>query len=339
MRIIIKKILLLFFSTSLMVFAQGSNQVGTSMANFLKIGVGSRATAMGGAFVAMTDDASATFWNPGGLALVEKNEALFQSTNWVANTNLYYMSVAIPFGDLGTIGANIYSFNSGDMEETTVNQPDGTGRLFSASDFAIGLSYARTFTDQFSVGFTVKYISENLSRETASAIAFDIGSVFKTDILNGMRIGLAITNLGGTMKLEGPDLNVSHDINTGLPTNKFVDASLGTQEWQLPLMFRIGLGTYVIKNENSSLSVEGAFNDSRDYASRYNLGSEFIMTVLGEQKVALRIGYLGNYDEAGLTAGAGILVALGGFNFKFDYAYADMNRLGNAHRYTLSILF
>jgi hypothetical protein len=225
------------------------------------------------------------------------------------------------------------------MEETTVNQPDGTGRMFTANDFSIGLSYARSFTERFSVGFTVKYISENLSRETASAVAIDIGSVFITDIFNGMRIGLALTNLGGTMKLEGPDLNVSHDINVGLPTNKFVDASLGTREWQLPLLFRIGIGTYVIKNENTSLSVEGAFNDSRDYATRYNAGSEFIMRIVGEQKAAVRIGYLGNYDEAGFTAGAGLYLALAGFDFKLDYAYADMNRLGNAHRYTLSILF
>jgi hypothetical protein len=338
-KIIIKKILLLFFSLSLMVYAQESAQVGTSMANFLKIGVGSRATAMGGAFVAMTDDASATFWNPGGLALLDKNEAMFQSTNWIADTDLYFLAVAIPLGDLGTFGATIYSFSSGDMEETTIEQPDGTGRLFSASDFSMGLTYARTFTEQFSVGFTIKYISESLSRESASAIAFDIGSVFKTDILNGMRIGLALTNLGGTMKLEGPDLNVTHDLAAGLPTNRFVDASLGTQEWQLPLLFRIGLGTYIIKNENTSLSVEAAFNDSRDYATRYNVGSEFMIAIVGEQKVALRIGYLGNYDEADLTAGIGLLVALAGFDFKFDYAYADMNRLGNAHRYTLSILF
>lgn len=336
---IIKKILLLFFSISLMVYAQESDQVGTSMANFLKIGVGSRATAMGDAYVAMADDASSAFWNPGGLALVTKNEAMFQSTNWIANTKLYYLSVALPFGDWGTFGANVYSFSSGDMEETTVNQPDGTGRLFDASNFSLGISYAKSFTEQFSVGFSVKYISENLSRETASAIAFDIGSIFKTGILGGMRIGIALSNLGGSMKLDGPDLNVSHDINTGLPTNKFVNASLATQEWQLPLIFRVGLGTYVIKNERTSLSIEVAFNDSRDYAARYNVGSEFIYAVLGEQKIALRAGYLGNYDEAGLTAGVGLLVALAGFDFKFDYAYADMNRLGYAHRYTLSVLF
>ena len=336
---IIQKILLLFFSMSFVIYAQEADQVGTSMANFLKIDVGSRASALGGAFVAMADDASSTFWNPGGLVYVEKNEAMFQSTNWIADTKLYYMSIAIPFGNMGTVGASIYSFNSGDMEETTVTQPDGTGRIFSASDFLIGLSYARKFTQEFSVGFSVKYISENLSREKASAFAFDIGSVFKTDILNGMRIGMALTNLGSSMKLEGPDLNVRHDINTGLPTNKFVDASLGTQEWQIPLLFRIGVGTYVIKNENTSLSVETAFNDSRDYATRYNIGSELIYNIIDGQKIALRVGYLGNYDEAGLTAGAGFLFSLAGFDFKLDYAYADMNRLSNVHRYTLSILF
>lgn len=336
---IITKILLLFFSISLIAFAQESDQVGTSMANFLKIGVGSRASAMGGAYVAMADDASSAFWNPGGLALIEKNEAMFQTTNWIANTNLTYVSVALPLEGWGTIGANVYSFNSGDMEETTISQPEGTGRYFSASDFVLGLTYATSFTEQFSVGFTVKYISENLSRESASTFAFDIGTVFKTDILNGMRLGIALTNLGGTMKLEGPDLNVSHDINTGLPTNKFVDASLGTQEWQLPLLFRVGLGTYIIKNETTSLSLEAAFNDSRDYATRYNVGSEFIFNIVQEQRIALRVGYLGNYDEAGFTAGAGLLVALAGFDFKFDYAYGEMNNLGNTHRYTLSVLF
>lgn len=334
-----KSILLLFFSLSLIVNAQETSQVGTSMANYLKIGAGSRAAAMGEAFVAMADDASSTFWNPAGLVFVEKNEALFQSTSWLANTNLYFLSVAIPLGDIGNIGASIYSFNSGDMEETTIAQPDGTGRTFTASNFAIGLSYARAFTEQFSIGFTLKYVSEDLSRETASTIAFDIGTVFKTNILNGMRFGLALSNLGGAMELEGPDLNVSHDINTGLPTNKFVSASLATEEWQLPLLFRVGLGTYIIKNDRSQLSIEAAFNDSRDYEARYNIGSEYAMKIVGDQKIALRVGYLGNYDEAGLTAGAGLLLNLAGFDFKFDYAYADMSRLGNAHRYTLSVLF
>ncbi|MDZ7765929.1 MAG: hypothetical protein U5K00_16185 [Melioribacteraceae bacterium] len=141
------------------------------------------------------------------------------------------------------------------------------------------------------------------------------------------------------MKLEGPDLYVKHDINTEVTYKQICRCKSGYTRMAITTSFRIGLGTYVIKNEKTSLSVEAAINDSRDYTTRYNLGSEFIFNIVENQSVALRLGYLGNYDEAGLTAGAGFLVTLGGFNFKFDYAYADMNRLGNSQRYTLSILF
>jgi hypothetical protein len=52
-----------------------------------------------------------------------------------------------------------------------------------------------------------------------------------------------------------------------------------------------------------------------------------------------RLGYKGNYDEEGLTAGGGIVVNLSGFDFKMDYGYASFSRLGSVHRYAVSILF
>ncbi len=56
--------LILWFLATICLYAQQSDQVGTSMANFLKIGVGPRAIAMGDAFVALSDDASSLYWNP-----------------------------------------------------------------------------------------------------------------------------------------------------------------------------------------------------------------------------------------------------------------------------------
>jgi hypothetical protein len=107
----------------------------------------------------------------------------------------------------------------------------------------------------------------------------------------------------------------------------------------LPLTFRIGVGTYIINNENTSVSLEVAVNDSRDYSPRYNIGSELSLKIVGDQGVMVRLGYKGNYDEEGLTAGAGLFLNLAGFDFRLDYAYADFNRLGNTHRYAVSILF
>lgn len=319
--------------------AQESSQVGTSMANFLKIGVGPRAAAMGDALVALNDDASALYWNPAGIAYVRKNELLMQTTSWIADTKLHFLGIVFPVGEFGTFGASVDYFTSGDMEETTVLQPDGTGRSFNTSDLALGVSYARRLTDRFSVGVTLKYVSESLSRETAEAVAMDIGSVYTTSFLNNLRLGISLSNLGGSMKVDGPDLIVSHDVAPDVPTNKTVDASLATQSWDLPLTFRIGIGTYVFSHEGASLSLEAAVNDTRDYEPRYNVGSELAITVVGEQRVMFRLGYKGNYDEEGLTAGGGILVNLAGFDFRMDYGYANFSRLGDIHRYAVSILF
>ena len=99
--------LIIFLLIGFTVQAQETSQVGTSMANFLKIGVGPRAIGMGEAFVAMANDASAIYWNPAGLGSLTKNEALMQTTTWIADTKLYFLGLAIPFGDYGTLGASV----------------------------------------------------------------------------------------------------------------------------------------------------------------------------------------------------------------------------------------
>jgi hypothetical protein len=336
------KRLITIISLCLMVsfsYTQQTDQVGTSMANFLKIGVGSRAVGMGDAFIALANDASALYWNPAGIAGLSKNEVLIQTTSWIAGSNLYYLGVAVPFGNLGTLGASVNGFSSGDMEETTLSQPNGTGRSFNASNLAIGISYAKTLTDHFSVGFTVKYINESLSRESADAFAFDIGSTFTTNFLNNMKLGIALSNLGSQMELSGPDLIVDYDVAPDVPTNKTTTARLGTQSWDLPLVFRIGLGTYIINTDKTSLSLEVAVNDTRDFEPRYNTGGELSYKIVGDQKILFRAGYKVNYDEEGFTTGGGLMLNLAGFDFKFDYSFADFNRLGNIHRYSISILF
>jgi len=339
MRKFIKIFLLLCLLVPFTLIAQQTEQIGTSMANFLKIGVGPRAIGMGEAFVALANDASSLYWNPAGIANLEKNEAIFQSTEWVASTNLYFVGLTMPIGNVGTFGASFYSFSSGEMEETTVRQPEGTGRTFSADNLAIGISFARALTDRFSFGITAKYISESLSRENASSFAFDIGSIYVTNFLNDMRIGFALTNLGATMTLSGPDLIVDYDVAPDVPTNKTTSASMGTQSWDLPLAFKIGIGTYLFNTEQNSLSIEADLYDSRDYQPRYNVGSEFNIKLIGNQKVSIRAGYKGNYDEESFTFGGGLFLNLANYDFKFDYAFAKVNRFGNVHRYSISILF
>jgi len=307
------------------------NQVGTSMGNFLKIEAGARASAMGGAYVATSNDISSTYWNPGGLVLSEKNETIFQVTNWLADTKYYFFGTSYSLGDLGMVGISVFSFNSGDMEETTLFEPEGTGRVFNTGNISVGLTLSRRFTDHFSAGLSIKYISESIDRTGASTMAIDVGSVFITNFLNNMKIGISLSNLGGRMQLDGSDLSVKY-----LPENgtKYITSQLRTEPWDLPLLFRFGLATDAYNTDDYRVSISTELVDSRDYEYRLSIGGEFIF----DEILALRGGYKFNYDEATLSFGAGLnFQKISGVNLRADYAFNDYGVLNNIH--TLSLIF
>src|ERR1700746_652257 len=86
---------------------------GTTSANFLKLGIGPRAVAMGNAQVGLADDVYATYWNPAGLARLESFEAGFSDNQYVQNISQQYLAAAYPYPRLGTFGASITYLNFG----------------------------------------------------------------------------------------------------------------------------------------------------------------------------------------------------------------------------------
>lgn len=308
------------------------NQVGTSMANFLKIGVGARATAMGDAYVALANDISSLYWNPGGLSTFEKNEILFQRTNWLLDTRLNFLGMSYNLRNLGVLGFSINSFSSGDIEETTIDYPDGTDRTFSASNVAAGLTYSRRLTDRFFAGFTLKYISEQLDSEKASTVAIDVGSVFVTSFFNDMRIGFALSNLGRRMQLDGSGLTMQYLTDLG----KMSTARLSTEPWDIPLLFRFGIATDIIRSDFLRLTTAAEVMDSRDFVDRIATGGELAI----REMVFLRGGYKFKYDEGALTLGGGLKFSTSsGIGFKIDYAYADYGIFDNTQRFSIILMF
>src|SRR5439155_18087839 len=73
-------------------FTLGEQRAGTSSATFLKIGVGARAVGLGESFVAVANDPSAIFWNPAGLASLQKEELLFSHAGWPGD--IHYEHIA-----------------------------------------------------------------------------------------------------------------------------------------------------------------------------------------------------------------------------------------------------
>ncbi len=313
--------------------AQDASYHGTSFGNFLKIGLGARAAGMADAYVTFGEDASCLYWNPAASSRIGNPSVVFSNLQWLVETDLNYLALTVPF-DFGTLGLDIAYFTSGDIIETTLQEQDGTGRVVSANDLAIGMTYARNFTDRFSFGLKLKFIREQLASTEASTFAFDVGSVFTTSFPGDITIGLSLSNFGSDMQFSGSDLLVTHVV-PGSPTGKQVPAVLETQSWSLPLFFRLGLSGTVYNSDDADVVMAYTLIDSRDYEARHHLGAAVTFLDL----LTIRGGYRFNYDEVTFSAGAGVKVDTKSLGLlSVDYAYTDFGDLKGVHQITLGVV-
>lgn len=317
------------------------SKVGTTAATFLEIPIGPRAIGMGGAFVGTSDDVSSLFWNPGGAARLTQREAIFSHMEWIAGMSFDYAAIGLPLGGFGTLGLSFTSLSMEDMVVRTVERPDGTGERFSAGSFAVGVHYARNLSERFSIGFTAKYISESIWHMQADAFAIDIGTIFTTNFLNGMRIGATISNFGTDMKMSGRDTRTFNAIDpTKLGSNDRIPQNIELDSWPLPLNFQFGVATEIFKSDNHMLTVEiDALHPSDDYES-VNVGVEYRLLNF----LLIRGGYRSLFltdSEGGLSLGAGVLADIfgGGVKARVDYAYSDFGRLNEINVIAISVLF
>lgn len=344
-----KKIMLLAIAALMVQVSEGYSQlfvsevskVGTTAASFLEIPVGARALAMGNAYVASAEDASALYWNPSGIARVQTNQAFIQHTNWLAGTKFDYAGIVFPLGEFGTVGASVTSFNSGDMKVTNIDFPDGNGLYFNVNDVAIGVSYARALTDRFSIGFNAKYIQESIWNESSSGFAIDVGTLLITNFLNGLRIGASIYNFGTNMQMTGPDLRQFHPIDpTKLGSNQNIPEDIETNSWPLPLNFQFGLATDIINSDDNKLTLAvDALHPSDNYESM-NVGGEYSF----KKFIYFRLGYQSLFlkdREGGASAGVGLRyeIPYSNLTLSVDYAYNDYGRLNSTNTFSLFIGF
>lgn len=332
-----KKVLLVSLISVACMF--GQSKVGSTSAPFLNIGIGPRAISMGGAFIATASDVSSLYWNPAGASRSDINEAMFSHSRWFADITYNWAGAMVKLGDAGTVGLNLTYLDYGDMEITTLSEQDGTGQLFSAHDMSMGLTYAYNLTDRFSLGGTVKYIQQKIWNTSASAFAMDLGVLFHSDIY-GLRIGATITNFGTGMKMDGKDLLVQHDIDpNNYGNNDQILASLQTDEFPLPLTFRIGLAMDVLNNEEHRFTLAVDALHPNDNDESINIGGEYMFNNL----IAFRVGYKSLFltnSEEGLTAGVGLNYNFtNDFGVKVDYAYQDFGVLDYTQHFSLGIRF
>ncbi len=323
------------------IFPQNVSKTGTTAASFLEISVGANAVGMGGAFVSIANDATALYWNPGGISRAEKYEAVISHNEWLASTKFDFAGLVLPLGDFGTLGLSFTSLNMDDMKVRTVEMPGGTGEFFSAGDIAVGISYARNLTDRFSIGFTGKYIQQKIWHMSATAFALDIGTLFRTDLIGGLTIGASLLNFGTPMTLEGRDTRYFIRVDdTKLGSNERIPTNIEMDSWELPLIFQIGVSTNAINTEDYRLTIAAdAIHPNNDFES-VNVGGEF--SFMGF--ISVRGGWQSLFlkdAEGGLSLGVGLnsRMLFSEAIVKFDYAYRDFGILKEVQVFSVALQF
>jgi hypothetical protein len=319
--------------------AEKITKTGTMAAKFLSIGVGSRANALGDAFVAIANDATAMYWNPSGISQLKQTELVANYTQWIADMYFSYIGLVIPMERYGVIGLNTTYLGMGEMEVTTEEYPEGNGEYFSAGSYAIGFSYARRLTDRFSIGGNLKYINEFISNCDANTIAIDVGTLFITPFRD-IRFGVCMSNFGGKMQITGDDLLVQKDIDERIEgNNESVNAYLATDEFDLPLHLRVGLsGDFSISNfMDATWAIDAAHpNDNSEYIN-YGIELAFLNKML-IFRVGMKSVFMDNRDEK-LSVGGGLNIPINNIRIKIDYAYQSYEHLEQIHKYTMRVVF
>jgi hypothetical protein len=303
--------------------AWSQNPVGTSAASFLGIPIGPRAQALGGAYLAMSKDVTSAYWNPGAISRIGRTQVLISHTEWFLGTNLNWVGVNVQLDEANSIAISLTQLDYGREEITTIYEQEGSGRYWDAVDLSAAVTYSRKLTSRFSIGGSLKLINSQIFNESASAFAVDLGVLYDTE-LEGLRLGMSIANYGSKMRMDGKDLFEQIDIdpeNSG--HNERLVATLKTDEWALPIFFRIGIAMDVLSVEENRLTLAADALHPTDNVESMNLGIEYSYN----EMISLRGGYRSLFQEdveGGLSLGGGIQYDVPNFaNVNIEYAWSD----------------
>lgn len=291
---------------------------------FAYLGAGSRGTALGRAFTALSDDATSTYWNPAGLMEAKGLQALFMhSKQFISSIQNNYLTLSTPYNENSAIGFSIYyltitdipdSRNAYDKVENRVNYSDVT--FFNTGDYIFTASYAKKYSDNINWGLNIKLIYRDYEIENAAGLGFDFGIKYIED---NLKLGLIARDVTGTL----------------------MTWSTNTTELIAPSL-KMG-ATYTIPVDYLNLVINPALDinildENREYASQLSLGSLSSDLLAGleityDNIISLRVGM---DDIQRFTTGVGISIP----RVNIDYSFtAYESELGNIHRISLHTFF
>lgn len=301
-------ITILFVWTSTYLFSQNTYE-------FLRIDPSARASALGGSFVSVTDDADVVFYNPAGIGYLTGNPISFSFVKHLLDINLASLSFSTEVEDIGRFGTAIKYINYGTFEQA--DEFGNRNGEFGAGELATIIGYSNNLDENFYYGANAKIIYSKIADRSSSAIGMDLGLnySFPEEMLS---IGFAILNVGS-------QISSYYSTKEKLP----IDVVLGVSKKLERIPVLLSLDFHRLNDNQNSFSQR---------FKNFNFGAELTLSKV----LKLRLGYDSQKRrdlKIGTTAGiAGFNLGIGATvsSYQFDYAYSSYGMIGALHRIGIS---
>lgn len=328
--------------------AGNPDRVGQAGASELLINPWARSSGWNGAFSAGIGGVEAMRFNPAGILNVPTTEFLFSRTTWLSGADIFINAFgfvqSVGSAESDAIGVSIMSFDFGDIQITTVDQPEGGLGTYSPTFTNIGLSYGHKFSDRIRTGITFRMISESIPNAQAKGFAIDAGLQYVTDIggdeeRQGTKFGISLRNVGTPMRFGGDGL-----ARRGSFEESDITLTVDTRsaQFELPTLLNIGFSQdfYLDAKNDHRITFAGTFTSNSFTNDEIRVGLEYSLRNI----ILLRGGY--TYEEGifskdtrktiynGPSVGASANIPFGQDKekkFSVDYAYRFTDFFGGTH--------
>ncbi|MDD3807577.1 MAG: PorV/PorQ family protein [Candidatus Marinimicrobia bacterium] len=326
----LKSCFITFLLVSIITGLYGEDKkLGQTGFQFLSVTNDARSSALGNAATTLENGVNSLFFNPAGMARLDKTLEFTASQNeWIDNIqhNTYALAFRPYGGRIGVFGITAQSVDYGEVQGTMAWQNEQgfiDTELMYPSAFSGGIGYAIALSDKFSVGGSVKYSGQQLGKSIVPkgdslvvkknktyATSLDFGTQFKTGY-KSLMFGMTFQNFSQEIHYE-------------------------RENFQLPLTFTIGITMDLLdlmpeKPKGQELWAYVDATHPRSYPEQVNLGLEYAFM----KTFFLRGGYMFVSDEQDITFGVGIQK----FGFSFNYSYTPFGVFDYVQRFTLGFTF
>lgn len=296
---------------------------------FLQVPIGARPTGMGGAYIAVSDDAAAPLFNPAGVANLRR--PLFGSSYRVMQLDrkLGYVSAIFPIHGNAALGGSWLYAGSGSVAARN-SDGDLTGEELANNTHQFSVVFAKRFESWFSFGANLCYLYSRMPEFSAASVGFDVGAIFYLDQLKDrearedakvkdIQVGVLLKNLTKRFDWNSENYNVLHETQ-----------AVGVeQKDKFPLEFGLGVSARFFERK---LLVASDLRVRQYLGAAFHGGAEYYLTT----NFLLRSGF----SDGRFTAGTGYLFELGGKSLFVDYAFStDKADEGSEHIFSIDLQF